>query len=116
MVNGSLMIKCGTCGLNLTHGTKHHKAWAKNPTSFKLAANHFYVVEKARLGQGSSAPPTQSPPAPAPAKDTSGTAINSGVISMTRDQLEAKLSTLERNSTNPNASEMSEYLRSLFLN
>ena len=38
------------------------------------------------------------------------------MISFTRAELEAKLSAIERTSTNPNASELAEYFCSVFLN
>jgi hypothetical protein len=95
------------------HSTKFHSAWAKNPASFKLSANHMYDREKKRIGQGG--PPVYLPPsAPAPPSTSAGG--TAGVISFTRAELEAKLAAVERTSTNPNASEMSEYFRSVFLN
>jgi hypothetical protein len=113
MVNGTLMLSCKTCGYNTTHSTKFHGAWAENPASFKLSANHMYEREKKRIGQGG--PPVNPPPsAPAPPSTSAGG--TAGVISFTRAELEAKLAAVERTSTNPNASEMSEYFRSVFLN
>ena len=65
MVNGTLMLSCKTCGYNTTHSTKFHGAWAKNPASFKLSANHMYEREKKCIGKGG--PPANPPPhAPAP--------------------------------------------------
>jgi hypothetical protein len=113
MVNGTLMLSCKTCGYNTTHSMKFHGAWAKNPDSFKLSANHMYEREKKRIGQGG---PPANPPPKAPAPPSTGTGGSAGVISFTRAELEAKLAAVERTSTNPNASELSEYFRSVFLN
>jgi hypothetical protein len=112
MVNGILMIHCKTCGYNTTHGTKLHEPWAANPTSFKLSANHMYEHEKKKLGLSGQNPlpnpPTNPPPPPSTGSST--------MISFSRAELEAKLSAIECTSTNPNASELSEYFHSVFLN
>eukprot|EP00956_Cyclotella_meneghiniana_P009509 scaffold13164_cov56-Cyclotella_meneghiniana.AAC.1 len=112
MVNGVLMLHCKTCGYNTTHGTKLHDAWSSNPTSFRLSENHMYEREKKKLGQSGPSPMVN--PSTQPQQSTP--AVPSTMISFTRAELEAKLSAVERTSTNPNASELSEYFRSVFLN
>jgi hypothetical protein len=112
MVNGVLMLHCKTCGYNTTHGTKLHEAWASNPSSFKLSENHMYERERKKVGQSGQNPP----PTPPTHQPRLPSASSSTLISFTRAELEAKLSALERTSTNPNASELSEYFRSVFLN
>jgi hypothetical protein len=112
MVNGVLMIHCKTCGYNTTHGTKLHETWSANPSSFKLSANHMYEREKRKLGLSAQNPPPNPPSQPQQPPATG----SSTLISFTRAELEAKLSAIERTSTNPNASELSEYFRSVFLN
>ena len=110
-VNGTLMVQCKTCGLNSTHSTKFHSAWQSNPTSFKLPASHPYSRALSNIKppvQPPSQPPTQSP--------GQGSGGGSGMISWKRADLEAKLSSFERNSTDPNASCVSEAIRALLLN
>jgi hypothetical protein len=121
MVNGSLMVKCKTCGLNSTHTTKFHAAWESNPSSFRLPSTHMYITEKARLAAASSSqpPPVYNQRVPADAAaggNNAGVSGAAGFLSISRADLESRLANLERNSTNPNASEMSDFLRSLLLN
>lgn len=106
------MLHCKTCGYNTTHGTKLHDAWSSNPTSFRLSENHMYEREKKKLGQSGPSPMVN--PSTQPQQSTP--AVPSTMISFTRAELEAKLSAVERTSTNPNMSELSEYFRSVFLN
>lgn len=118
MVNGTLMVKCKTCGFNTTHSTKYHDDWSSNPSGFKLKANHPYTQECAKLGisPGQSAPaaPPAAPPAAAPASAPAGSA--GALLTIDRAQLEQKISNFERNSTNPSASDVSEAIRALLLN
>lgn len=72
----------------------------------------MYEREKKKLGQPGRNP-TVNPSTPS---QQSTPLVPSTMISFTRAELEAKLSAVERTSTNPNASELSEYFRSVFLN
>ena len=108
MKDGVLYMNCRVCGLNTNHSNRQHEDYAKNPTSFKMSANHFYVKECKRLGQGyggqmktATGSIPQAPPQ------------NSGTIE--KSKLESALAEYERNSTNPNASELSDLFRSLLL-
>eukprot|EP00956_Cyclotella_meneghiniana_P028265 scaffold65213_cov39-Cyclotella_meneghiniana.AAC.4 len=114
MVNGVLMIHCKTCGYNTTHGTKLHEAWASNPTSFRLSESHMYEREKKKLGQSGRNPMVNPSTQPQPQQSTP--TIPSTMISFTRAELKAKLSAIERTSTNPNESELSDdfYVHSTF--
>ena len=118
MVDGVLYINCKTCGLNTSHGTRQHDAYVKNSSSFKLPSTHFYVKECPCLAQGYTGvmktasgmvPPPPSAPGPAPA-------TGSTTLTIQRSKLESMLADYERNSTNPNASDLSDMMRSLFLN
>jgi hypothetical protein len=112
MVDGVLYINCKTCGLNTSHGTRQHESFAKNPSSFKLSSSHFYVKECTRLSQGySGAFKTTGSTAPPPAAPPN---TGSSILTIERSRLESALSDYERTSTNPNASELSEMMRSLF--
>ena len=74
--------------------------------------NHMYEREKKKVGQSG-----QNPPLNLPTHQQQQPSVSSStLISFTRAELEAELSALERTSTNPNASELSEYFRSVFLN
>ena len=109
--NGKLYVNCKTCGLNLNHSTKYHPAWIANKATFKMPANNFYMQECARLQQdnsGSHIPPSDNSVPRAP---TAGS--GSGMVSLA--DLDKKLSDFERNSTDPNASSMTEMLRALLL-
>ena len=72
----------------------------------------MYEREKKKVGQSGQNPP----PNPPTHQQQQPSVSSSTLISFTRAELEAKLSALERTSTNPNASELSEYFRSVFLN
>lgn len=117
MVNGVLYLNCKSCGLNTSHGSRQHGAYIKNPSSFKLSKAHFYVRECTRLAQGytgalnraTSGSAVPSPAAPAPAPATGGS-----TLTIDRSRLESALSDYERTSTNPNASELTDMVRSLF--
>ena len=112
MVDGVLYIKCKTCGLNMNHGSRSHSEYAKNPATFRLASTHFYVKECIRLGQGygGGLAATHGGPTvtPAPPSDSS-------MITIDKNKVERLLADYERTSTNPNASEMTEMMRSLLL-
>ena len=118
MVNGLLYINCKTCGLNTSHGTRQHNAYVKNSSSFKLPTTHFYVKECNRLAQGytgvmktASGTVTTPPIVLGPAASTCST-----TLTIERSKLESMLADYEHNSTNLNALDLSDMMRSLFLN
>lgn len=121
MVDGKLHVTCKKCGPNTTHSTGLHGAWRKAGTNWKLSIEHPYAKECRRLGQHNPAigEPTgqgggQQPPAqPQP---SSGSSTGSSWVSIDRTKFEQSLVDFERTSTDPNASQMSEMFRSLFLN
>ena len=117
MVNGVLYLNCSVCGLNTNHSNRRHEDYAKNPTVFRLTRNHFYVRECKRLGQGyggqmKTITGDAPAPAPTPAQASSGSA---NMVTLEKGKLESALSDYERNSTNPEASELADMFRSLFL-
>ena len=90
----------------------------KNSSSFKLASTHFYIKECTRLAQGyTGVMKTASGIVPSP-PTASGPVAATGLTTLTikRSKLESMLADYERNSTNPNASDLSDMMRSLFLN
>ncbi len=115
MVDGSLKVNCCTCGLNSTHSTKFHHAWLANPSTFNLSADHPYVCECAKLKY---CMPSPTAPSSAPTANTSipGTGPAGNLISFDCAQLEQRITAFERESTNPNASDVSKAIRVLLLN
>ena len=118
MVDGVLYINSKTCRLNTSHGIRQHDAYVKNSSSLKLASTHFYVKECTCLAQGytgvmktASGMVTSPPTVPGPASATGLT-----TLTIQRSKLESMLADYECNSTNPDASDLSDMLRSLFLN
>ncbi len=107
MDGGTLKVKCKTCGYNTTHSTRLHDAWAANPSTFRLDSKHPYAQECAKLKQSPSCVPC-APPAP--------TANSNKTVTFDKATLEQKISAFERNSTNPNASDISDAMRAFFLN
>jgi len=118
MVDGEFYINCKTCGLNTSHGTWQHNAYVKNSSSFKLARTHFYIKECTCLAQGYTGvmktapgmvlpPPTAPDPAPATGLTT---------LTIQRSKLESMLADYKCSFTNPNESDLSDMMRSLFLN
>ena len=85
-----------------------HSLFVEQGASFKLNATHPYVKECAKL--------QQTIPATAPVSTTSASALaGSFMVSVDHNKLEQTLSDFERNSTDPNASQLSEMFRTLFL-
>jgi len=107
MDGGTLKVRCKTCGYNTIHSTRLHDAWAANPTTFRLDSKHPYAQECAKLNQP---PPTVPHPPHDPAANTAKT------VTFDKAALEQKISAFERNSTNPNASDISDAMRAFFLN
>jgi hypothetical protein len=117
MVQGKLMVNCKQCGLNTTHSTKLHKAFVSQGAAWKLRSDHPYAVECAKIGQYNPAVQAVPPPAPNPEQPPPNTpSTGSSMVSIDRIKFEKSLSDFERTSTDPNASQMSEMFRSLFLN
>jgi hypothetical protein len=123
MVEGKLYVNCKQCGLNTTHSTKLHKAFAAKGSAWRLKADHPYAIECAKLGQfnpsiagtvASSGTTPGQQQLPGSSSQSSGGA--SSMISIDRSKFEQSLADFERTSTDPNASQMSEMFRSLFLN
>jgi hypothetical protein len=116
VAEGVALISCKTCGMNATHGTAHHSAFMLNPTSFSLPATHPLHMARQFAGQhGTLVPyrPPQPPTATTPVLPGSG---NAQTLTIDRSEFENRLAIFERNSTDPNASDLSEALRSIFLN
>jgi hypothetical protein len=112
-LDGKLHINCKTCGFNLTHGSRQHSEWNENRDSFRLPQSHFYMKECRRLNQANgfvTAPTTSTSTGPATSSSQGPT------ISISRAQLEQTISNFERTSTDPNATALTDMLRSLFLN
>ena len=108
MVNGSILVHCKRCGLNGTHSTGSHKEWAKNPSGFSLPDSHPY--KQALVAHGSD------PPSSVGTGGTGASTMSSmgtGMLSVT--DVEHRLAEFERTSTDPNASAITEMLRSLLL-
>ena len=111
LINGVLHLHCKQCGYNTTHSTKTHSIFAEQGTSFRLNSTHPYVKECAKLNQQypASVSATSGPrPTIAPSAST--------MVSVDRSKLEHTLADIERNSTDPSASRLSEMLRALLLN
>jgi hypothetical protein len=115
MQNGKLFVNCKKCGLNLTHSTSYHAAWSADKSGFKMPSTHFYMKEVKRLGQANSATGSGVPPSDNSQPSGSGSSGGSGMVSFSRAEMERKLSDFERNSSDPNASQMTEMLRALLL-
>ena len=124
MVNGVLYINCKKCGFNTSHSSKFHNDFAKNPSSYKMAGTHFYVKECAAIGQSyggvmktiTSPAGVHTPPPPPPPTQPPPTVNSGSMVSIDRNKPEGALAEYERKSTNPNASELTDMFRSLFLN
>ena len=118
LVNGVLHVNCSKCGLNTTHSTKHHDRWARNPNSFKLPATHVYVQQCAQLGSsfGAPPPPTNNNTPPLTISTGGSGSGSAGTITLDRATLESNLTAFERTLTDPNASTVTEAIRSLLLN
>ena len=112
--DGVLKVNCKFCGLNTTHSSGFHGAYLQNPSSFVLPPNHPYIhachILKTTRGQNAPATPTKAqPPAQPTGQDSSG---RSGALVLDRAQIESKMSQYERNSTDPNASNIVDAFRS----
>eukprot|EP00956_Cyclotella_meneghiniana_P015031 scaffold22790_cov42-Cyclotella_meneghiniana.AAC.3 len=115
--DGVLKVHCRVCGLNTTHSSRYHNAWASNPSTFRLPDNNVYVKACQSITRNlPKPPPTNPPPTPPPSQppgqNPSG---QTGSLVLDRDSLESKMSQYERTSTDPNASSIVDAFRS-FLN
>lgn len=126
LVDNVLMIKCKKCGLNCTHGTKHHSSYMANKASFKLPDDHPYVRECAKRNQGKTpsggVPGTVGTGGSSQGSGSSGfrltdsTGSGGDMIQISRSALERKVDTFERESTDPNAASMAAAFRNIWLN
>jgi hypothetical protein len=120
LVNGKLHVMCKKCGPNTTHSTGLHNEFIEKGSAFRLKASHPYAKECIAHGQSnpviSGSTATTNQPAPPSTAPTPAPPSGSSLITIDRNKLEQSLSDFERNSTDPNASQMSEMFRSLFLN
>jgi hypothetical protein len=110
------LISCKTCGMNATHGTAHHSAFMLNPTSFSLPATHPLHMARQFAGQRGTLVPYRPPQPPTVTPPTLPGPNNAHTLTIDRSEFENRLAIFERNSTDPNASDLSEALRSIFLN
>ena len=87
--------------------------------AYSISPNHPLFVENRLLG---NVVPGMTPVAPslptggAPAAPTTGSAGDGDRLTFSRATLESRLSTFERNSTDPNASSLASAMRALLLN
>ena len=112
MVNGSLMCNCAKCGINDTHTTKFHAAWEGDKNNFQLPSHHPFVKERALLGV--STPKAIVPSTVVQPQQRQNQ--NADVLTFSRAQLESRIPSTERNSTDPNAVSLATMMRDLFLN
>jgi hypothetical protein len=115
MINGVLHVHCKQCGPNTTHSTGLHKAFIEQGSSFKLASTHPYAKECIKLGQNNPAI-SKAMSTPSSTSSLLSSSTGSSMISIDRSKLEQNLADFERSSTDPNASQLSEMFRTLFLN
>ena len=116
VAEGKALISCKTCGMNSTHGTAHHKAYVSDPSAFSLPATHPLHMARQFAAKNGALVPYRPPPAAPPAQQPGSGSGSANTLTIDRSTLEARLSTFERNSTDPNASDLSEAFRSIFLN
>ena len=113
-----LYINLKTYGLDTSHGTWQHDAYVKNSSSFKLASTLFYIKECTRLAQGYTGVMKTASGTVPPPPTVSGPAAATGSTTLTikRSKLVSMLADYKCNSTNPNALDLLDMMRSLFLN
>ena len=105
--------KCNTCGPNFTHTTRNHAAWVAG--RYNISESHPLFKFNAQLGN--TVPKDESSKPPPQNNDCgNGGGGSANSLSFSRDALESKLSTYERNSTDPNASSVASAIRELLLN
>ena len=107
LVDNVLKVNCKECGLNSTHSSGFHAAWANDKSNFCLPDTHPFVVARAQRGNSNHTPVSAPSDTPAPSSNT---------LTFSRAELEAKIVDAERNSTDPNAGSLAQMMRSMFLN
>ena len=108
---GILKTSCDHCGLNLTHATSKHGAWKAG--TYTMSSSHPLHVYNKLLGKEV---PAQEEQKRVHFTNPQGAGGNNGnTLSLSRSDLEAKLSNFERHSTDPNAGAVAEMFRQ-FLN
>ena len=120
------------CGFNNTNGSGKHRQWAKDPSAYRLTAQHPYVVENQKLAAlsgtatsnqfqaplvGQGPPSSQGPPSAVGSANAGQTSDLTGdTLTFSRATLQARFSTFEKNSTDPNAANIAAEMRTMFLN
>ena len=121
MVNGIPHANCKTCGLTTTHSTGSHKEYLANPAVFCLPATHPLAQAKAASGTGQTgpAPPVGAVVGPGTTVGTSATGSSltttPDTLILSKSTVDAKLTALERSSTNPDMPELCAVFRDLLL-
>ena len=105
LVDNILKVNCRDCGLNSTHSSYFHAAWAINKSKFCLPNSCSFILEKARLASATHTPAATSDPAPEPSLNT---------LTLFCAELEGKIVDTEQHSTDPNAGTMAQMIRSMF--
>jgi hypothetical protein len=115
MINGVLHVHCKQCGPKTTYSTGLHKVFVEQGSSFKLASTHPYAKECNKLRQNNPAI-SKAKSAPSSSSSLPSSSTGSLMISVDHSNLEQNLADFKWNSTDPNASQLSEMFRTLFLN
>ena len=116
VAEGVALISCKTCGMNATHGTSHHSAYVSNPSSFSLPATHPLHTARQFAAKNGALVPYRPPANPQQPGPTGGPGGSANTLTIDKSEFENRLAAFERNSTDPNASDLSEAFRTLFLN
>eukprot|EP00956_Cyclotella_meneghiniana_P026194 scaffold56008_cov50-Cyclotella_meneghiniana.AAC.1 len=113
--DGVLKVNCRVCGLNTTHSSRYHSAWASNPSTFRLPDNNVYVKACQSITRNLPKPPPTNPPSTPPPSQPPGQnpSGQAGSLVLDRASLESKMSQYERTSTDPNASSIVDAFRFL---
>ena len=111
MVNGTLMCNCAKCGLNDTHTTNFYVAWEGDKNNFQLPSHHPFVKEKALAGVSTPKAIVPSTGVELQQRQTQ----NADVLTFSRAQLESRIASTERNSSDPNTVSLATMMRDLFL-
>ena len=113
MINGDLHINYKQCDPNTTYSTGLLKAFLEQGSSFKIALRHPYTKECVKLGQNNHA---VSKLATSSFPSLHYLSTGSSLISIDQSRFEQTLADFEWNSTDPNASQLSEMFWTLLLN
>eukprot|EP00956_Cyclotella_meneghiniana_P039449 scaffold172091_cov35-Cyclotella_meneghiniana.AAC.2 len=92
--DGVLKVNCRVCGLNTTHSSRYHSAWASNPSTFRLPDNNVYVKACQSLTRTAPKPPPTNPPPTPPSSQPPGQnpSGQAGSLILDRASLESKMS------------------------